>query len=50
MSETNIATMSAAQLEALVQILEMSHRRRMKSLRALARAKYEEEQAQEGEQ
>lgn len=41
----NIADMTAAQLENHITSLDESHRRRMKALRALARAKIEEENA-----
>ena len=41
----NIAEMSAAQLEHHIEALDESHRRRMKALRALQRARIEEEHA-----
>jgi len=45
----NIAELTAAQLETHIASLDESHRRRMKYLRALARARFEEEQAKAGE-
>ena len=45
----NIADMTAAQLESHIKSLDESHRRRMAALRALARAKREEERANGGE-
>ena len=41
----NIAEMDSEQLQAHIRSLDESHRRRMKALRALARAKAEEELA-----
>jgi hypothetical protein len=44
----NIADMTSDQLQSHIKALDESHKRRMKALRALARAKLEEERA-EGE-
>ncbi len=45
--ETNIALMTALELEQHIQQLEQQHRVRMKSLRALMRARGEEWRAKE---
>ena len=48
MSETNIATMTAAQLEEHVERLEERQKNLLKSLKALARARKAEEEANGG--
>ena len=43
MNETNVATMTAKELEQHIQAIEQRHRSLLKSLRALLRVRQEEE-------